>query len=450
MAGTGDEFGGTVALRGGLVSFAGDPFLVAPKAALRYEPDALVWCENGRIRAAGSWSALASGLPPGVPVHEYPGHVLCAGFVDAHVHAVQMDVVGTCGADLLTWLAHTTYPAELAFADPAHASRVAARFVDELLKNGTTTAAVFGSVHPQSVEAVFTEAARVNLRVVAGKVWMDRNAPPELLDTPQSAYDDSRRLIARWHGKGRASYAITPRFAPTSSPEQLRAAGALWKEHPDLFVQTHLAESPREVAWVKELFPDRAHYVDVYDHFGLVGPRAVFAHGIHLGEPELARLHAAGAGIAHCPTSNLFLGSGAFDLFAARRADRPVAVGLGTDIGAGTSFSSLVTLGEAHKVARMHGRTLDAARALWLATAGGAAALGLADRVGNVAPGLDADVVVLDPRATPLLAARAAQAGSIEEILFLLLALGDDRAVRATYAAGTRVHERAPGAGAAS
>jgi len=222
-------FGGTVALRGGLVSFGGDPFLVAPAQALRYEPDALVWCENGRIKALGAWSALAPGLPAAVPVHEYPGHVLCAGFVDAHVHAVQMDVIGTCGADLLTWLEHTTYPAELAFADPAHASRVAKRFVDELLRNGTTTAAVFGSVHPQSVDAVFAEAARVNLRVVAGKVWMDRNAPAALLDTPQSAYDDSQRLIARWHGKGRASYAITPRFAPTSSDEQLRAAGALWK-----------------------------------------------------------------------------------------------------------------------------------------------------------------------------------------------------------------------------
>jgi len=435
-------FGGTVALRGGLVSFGGDPFLVAPAQALRYEPDALVWCENGRLKALGAWSALAPGLPAAVPVHEYPGHVLCAGFVDAHVHAVQMDVIGTCGADLLTWLEHTTYPAELAFADPAHASRVAKRFVDELLRNGTTTAAVFGSVHPQSVDAVFAEAARVNLRVVAGKVWMDRNAPAALLDTPQSAYDDSQRLIARWHGKGRASYAITPRFAPTSSDEQLRAAGALWKEQPDLHVQTHLAESPREVAWVKELFPGRAHYVDVYDHFGLVGPRAVFAHGIHLGESELARLSAAGAGIAHCPTSNLFLGSGAFDVFGARRADRPVALGLGTDIGAGTSFSPLVTLGEAHNVARMHGRTLDAARALWLATAGGAAALGLSDRVGHVAPGLDADLVVLDPRATPLLAARTGQAASIEEILFLLMTLGDDRAVRATYAAGTRVHER--------
>jgi guanine deaminase len=441
MAETTQGNAGTVALRGGLVRLAGDPFLDAA-LALEYVPDALVLCREGRIAEVGQWAALAPALPDDVPVHAYPDDLLCAGFVDAHVHSVQTDIVGTCGRDLLDWLEHTTYPAERAFADPAHAARVAARFVDELVRNGTTTAAVFGSVHPQSIDALFEAGAKKNLALVAGKVWMDRNAPAELLDTAQSAYEDSKRLIARWHGKGRARYAITPRFAPTSSPEQLRAAGALWKEHPEVHVQTHVAESAREVAWVKELYPTAAHYVDVYDGFGLIGPRAVLAHGIHLGEPELARLHAAGAGIAHCPTSNLFLGSGAFDVFAARRADRPVHVGLGTDIGAGTSFSALGTLGEAHKTARMHGQTLDAARALWLATTGGARALGLADRVGDLAAGLEADVVVLDPRATPLLAARTAQAASIEDIVFLLMTLGDDRAVRATYAAGVRVHER--------
>ncbi len=443
------EPAGSLALRGELVSFRDDPFLVAPDQALVHETDGLVLCADGRIVAAGSYADLASRVPSGTPVHDHTGRILSAGFVDAHVHSVQLGIIGSCGNNLLDWLDRTTYPAEAAFADPAHAARMARLFCDELVRNGTTTACVFGSVHPASVDALFEEAEHRRLGMIAGKVWMDRNAPAALLDTAQSAYDDSRALIARWHGRGRARYAITPRFAPTSSEAQLRAAGALWKEHPDVHVQTHVAESAREVEWVRELFPGRANYLDVYDHYGLLGPRAILAHGIHLAEEELARCHAVGAGIAHCPTSNLFLGSGGFDVFRARRADRPVAVGLGTDVGAGTSFSLLQTLGEAHKVARMFGHTLDAVRGLWLATRGGARALGMDDQVGRLEPGLAADVVVLDPRATPLLAARTSRAGSIEEVLFLLMTLGDDRAVHATYAAGARVHSR-DGAGAAA
>jgi len=448
-----DASGGTVtdttsgppaplALRGELVWLRDDPFLVAPGRALVHERDGLVLCAEGRIVAAGPYADLAPGIPPGTPVHDHRGRILCPGFVDAHVHSVQTGIIGSCGNNLLDWLDRTTYPAEAAFADPAHAARMARTFCDELVRNGTTTACVFGSVHPQSVDALFAEAAPRGLGIIAGKVWMDRNAPPALCDTAQSAYDDSKALIARWHGKGRARYAITPRFAPTSSEEQLRAAGALWKEHPEVHVQTHVAESAREVEWVRSLFPGRKNYLDVYDHHGLLGPRAVLAHGIHLGEDELARCAASGAALAHCPTSNLFLGSGAFDLFGARRSDRLIAVGLGTDVGAGTSFSLLQTLGEAHKVARMRGHTLDAVHGLWLATRGGAQALGLDDRIGRLAAGLDADVVVLDPRATPLLAARTAEAGAIEEVLFLLMTLGDDRAIHTTYAAGAAVHAR--------
>jgi guanine deaminase len=280
------------------------------------------------------------------------------------------------------------------------------------------------------------------VRVIAGKTWMDRNAPDALLDTAQSAYDDSKALYARWHGKGRAGYAITPRFAPTSSEAQLDAAGALLKEHPDAWVQTHISENAKEVRWVHELFPDRKDYLDVYGHHGLLGKRTLLAHGVHMNHAEFARCAQSGAALAHCPTSNLFLGSGLLDLAGA--LDAGVRVGLGTDIGAGTSFSLLRTLDEASKVANLRGAPLDPATGFWLATRGGANALDLDDRIGALEPGLEADLVVLDPRATPLLELRTKRADSIEDVLFALMTLGDDRAVRATYVAGALAHERRP------
>jgi guanine deaminase len=289
---------------------------------------------------------------------------------------------------------------------------------------------------------LFVEAAKRNLRLAAGKVLMDRNAPERLLDTAQSGYDESKALISRWHGRGRALYAITPRFAPTSSVAQLEAAGALWREHADVLVQTHISESVEEVAWVRQLFPERTHYLDVYEHFGLVGRRTVLAHAVHLTEPELVRCHETGAAIAHCPTSNLFLGSGLFRVHLAKDARRPVHVGLGSDVGAGTSFSTLATLNEAYKVARLHGDTLTALRGFYLATLGGARAMGLEQRIGSFAPGREADFVVLDPSATPLLELRTARAESIEDVLFALMMLGDDRAVAATYVAGALAHCR--------
>jgi guanine deaminase len=269
---------------------------------------------------------------------------------------------------------------------------------------------------------------------------MDRNGPPALIEAGRDAYNQSKRLIARWHGKGRALYAITPRFAGACSPAQLEMAGALWREHPDVFVHTHVSENLREIAWVSELFPERKNYLDVYDHYGLVGRRAVLAHGVHLTEPELCRCHEAGSAIAHCPTSNAFLGSGLFRVRAAKDAKRPVHVGIGTDIGAGTSFSLLATMGESYKVGQLCGAPIDSIEAFYLATLGGARALALDDKLGSLAAGREADIAVLDPNATPLLKFRNDRSRSVVETLAVLMTLGDDRAVRATYVAGKRVH----------
>jgi guanine deaminase len=330
----------------------------------------------------------------------------------------------------------------MAFEDPAHAAAMARIFCDELLRNGTTTALVFCAVYPQSVDALFAEAERRGMRIAAGKVLMDRNAPEKLRDTAQQGYDDSKALIARWHGRSRCIYAITPRFAGTSTPEQLEAAGALWREHPDVMVQTHIAENRREIEWTAELFPERKNYLDIYDHYGLIGRRAVLAHGVHLSEDELCRCHQSGAALSHCPTSNMFLGSGLFRIAAAKDARRPVQVGLGTDIGGGTSFSLLATMGAAYEIAQLNGRALSAVEAFYLATLGGARAMGLEDRIGSIAPGKEADLVVLDPQATPLLALRSTRAESIEDLLFALMTLGDDRAVRATSVAGAPAYLR--------
>jgi guanine deaminase len=430
-------------VRGALVHFRADPFLTDPHDALVHEPDGVVVCRDGKIVASGPAETVLARLGEPVEVRRYPGCLISPGFVDTHVHYVQTGMIGACGKPLLDWLNDHTFVEEQALADRAAADAMAETFVRELLRNGTTTALVFCAVYPQSVDALFEAAGRRNLRIAAGKVLMDRNAPAALLDTAQSGYDDSKALIERWHGRGRSLYAITPRFAGTSSPAQLEAAAALWREHPGVLMQTHVSENLEEIAWIASLFPDRRDYFDVYAHHGLAGPGAVFAHGVHLSEREFGCVHETGSALSHCPTSNLFLGSGLFRLHEARRADRPVKVGMGTDIGAGTSFSMLQTLNEAYKVAQLTGHPLGAVKALWLATAGGAGAMGLEDRIGSLQPGMEADFVVLDPAATPLLAYRSARAASLEELLSVLMILGDDRAVRATYAAGVAVHERA-------
>ena len=430
------------ALRGRAFTFHDDPFLKDPEACVTWLDDALVVIEEGRITAFGPHSEIAPSLPAGAVMVSYGQGIIAPGLIDTHVHFPQLQMIGAYGAQLLEWLETYTFVAEQQFADKVHAEKVAALFLRELLRAGTTTAMVYCTVHPQSVEAFFAESARFNTRMIAGKVLMDRNAPAALLDTAQRGYDESTALIARWHGVGRQHYCVTPRFAPTSTEAQLDAAGALLAEHAALFLQTHICENPSEVEWVRELFPERSSYLDVYAHAGLVRERAMFGHAIHFHEHDFCTCHQTGAAIAHCPTSNLFLGSGLFRLYDALDPKRPVRVGLGTDVGAGTSLSQLQTLNEAYKVAALSGRKLDARRAFYLATLGSARALCLDDRIGRLAAGLDADVIVLDPSATPLLDFRSGYCNSFEELLFVLMTLGDDRAIRATWIAGEPVYDR--------
>jgi guanine deaminase len=435
--------GSVNALRGTLIFCRDDPFFTDAQHAFAHEHDGLVICKDGLIAAVGSYAALKAELPGSAVVADYSGCLIAPGFVDTHVHYVQTGIIGAQGRQLIGWLNDYAFVAEQEFAENAVARDTARVFCEELLRNGTTTALVFCSVHAGSVEALFAEAEARNLRLIAGKVLMDRNAPAALTDTARSGYDESKALIEKWHGRGRCLYAITPRFAATSTPEQLELAGALWREHPGAFVHTHIAENEAEIAWVKQLFPQRRDYLDVYDHYRLIGSRAILAHGVHFGEHDFERCHATGTALAHCPTSNTFLGSGMFPLRLARDARRPVEVGLGTDIGGGTSFSLLATMNEAYKVAQLRGAPIDAVEAFFLATLGGARALALDERIGTLAPGREADIVVLDPNATPLLAFRNRRSRSIAETLAFLITLGDDRAVRATYLAGRLAYDGA-------
>lgn len=431
------------ALRGTLASFTGDPFLGDPSVFL-LESDGLIVCRGGLIETTGPYATLKDRLPPGTRVTDYSGCILSPGFIDTHVHYVQTGMIASPGKQLLQWVEDYIYPAEEAFASEDHARAVAAFFCDRLLANGTTTACVYCAVYPQSVDALFEEAARRNMRLAAGKCMMDRNVPDALRDTAQSGYDQSKALIEAWHGKGRLLYAITPRWAGSSTPAQLEAAAALWREHPELNVQTHIAENRDEVKFIARLFPERKDFLDVYEHYGLVGRRSVLGHGVWFTDDEFARVHAREASIAHCPTSNLFLGSGLFRLRVAKDKSRPIHVGLGTDIGAGTSFSMLATLNETYKIAALNSAPIGALEGLYLATLGGARALGLEDKIGSLRAGNEADIVVLDPNATPILAFRDARSRSFEETLFALMTLGDDRAVRATYVAGKPAHMREP------
>ncbi|MBF7141447.1 MULTISPECIES: guanine deaminase [Pseudomonas] len=428
------------AYRASLLHSLGDPADLGIDASYQYISDGVLVVENGHIAAMGEAAVLLPTLGADTPVEHFENALITPGFVDTHIHLPQTGMIGAYGEQLLDWLNTYTFPCERQFADKAHADDVAARFVAELLRNGTTTALVFGSVHPESVDALFEACERHNLRMIAGKVMMDRNAPDYLTDTAQTGYEQSKALIERWHGKGRLQYAVTPRFAPTSTPEQLTAAGRLLAEHEGVYLHTHLSENQQEIEWVKALFPEQDGYLDVYDHYGLLGERSVFAHGVHLCEDECARLAQTGSALAFCPTSNLFLGSGLFNLPMAERHN--VKVGLGTDVGAGTSFSILQTLNEAYKVMQLQGARLHPFKSLYLATLGGARALSLGDRVGRLAPGYEADFLVLDLKATPLLSYRLAQCRDIAETLFVLMTLGDDRVVQHTFAAGHRVHSR--------
>lgn len=428
----------THAVRGTLVYFRDDPFKVGTAAALVHHSDGLLVLQNDRILACGDAAELIAQLAPGVPIENYRDSLILPGFIDAHLHYVQAQIIGSWGCQLLDWLQRYSFVAEQRFSDSLHAARIAAHFCDELLRNGTTTAASFCAVYPQSVDALFEAATQRGMRMIAGKVMMDRNAPAALCDTAQSSYDESEALLRKWHKRGRMAYAITPRYAGSSTPAQLELAGALWREYPDAHVQSHIAENLEEVAWMRKLYPERRDYADIYDHYGLLGPRAMYAHGIHLSARELQRFSETGAAIAHCPSSNLFLGSGLFQLQANKRSEPTLAIALGSDIGAGTSCSMLHTMRDAYHVAQLNGQPVDAAQTYYLATLGAARALHLEKQIGSLRPGLEADFIVLDPRATPALALRMEICRDIEEVLFALMIQGDDRAVRATYIAGKR------------
>jgi guanine deaminase len=427
----------TTAIRGPALTFTGDPFAAGVEATMRHESDAIIGMAGGKITHFGPADAVRAQLPPGTHIEEYGRDALILpGFIDCHVHYPQTQIIGAGGEQLLDWLNKYTFVAEQEFAGVDHARLVAGLFLDECLRNGTTTVATFCTVHAHSVDAFFEAAAARGMRTIAGKCLMDRNAPVKLLDSAQRGYDESKMLIKRWHGKGRASYAITPRFAPSSTPEQMESAGVLWKEHPGTYLQSHVSENRDEVELAHRVYPNRDGYLDIYDHYGQLGPRAIYGHGIWLTEAELHRMHETGTALAHCPTSNMFLGSGLFDLRKAKQHDRPVRVGLATDVGAGTSLSMLKTMSAAYQVAQLGGARLSAAHAFYLATRGAAHALYLEDKIGSIAAGMEADLTVLNLKSTPLIEFRMKQVNSLEEALFVQVTMGDERAVGARYVAG--------------
>jgi guanine deaminase len=415
---------------GQTLSFAGDPFPDGPSAA-RHDRHGAVLVEGGRIAAVGPADRLRA-THPSARVTDYGAALISAGFIDAHVHYPQTAIIASWGKRLIDWLNTYTFPEEMRFADRAYAAEIAERYLDLVQACGTTTVCTYATIHPASVDAIFTAGQARGLRLYAGKTCMDRNAPAGLRDTAQSAYDDSKALLERWHRVDRMSYVITPRFAPTSTPEQLAALGALWREHPDCLMQTHLSEQPDECAWVTELFPQSRDYLDTYEAQGLLREGAVYGHAIHLTDRERARLEEAGASLVHCPTSNTFIGSGLFDMGLATR----LRVGLATDTGGGSSFSMLRTMAAAYEVAQLRGQALHPAQLWWLATQGSARALQAEDRIGNLAPGMEADLVVIDLASTAAIEQATRRAGDIWEAIFPTIMMGDDRAVRAVWAGG--------------
>ena len=429
--------------RASFLDVIADPFYREESECIRYFADGLLVVANGKVQEIGNYADLRIRYAD-IPIINYSDRLIVSGFIDTHIHFPQTEMIAAYGEQLLEWLSTYTFPTEGKFSDRNYAQKISSIFLDELLRNGTTTALVFAAVFPQSVDAFFEEAQRRNLRMIAGKVMMDRNAPDFLTDTAESSYAETKQLIEKWHKCDRLLYAVTPRFAITSTSEQLSNAGKLLAEFPDVYLHTHLSENIKEVETVAELFPDSEGYLDVYDRAGLVGERSVFAHGVQLTDAEFAKLSNAKAAIAFCPTSNLFLGSGLFKLEKAKSIETPVKVGLGTDVGAGTSFSILRTASAAYQVAQLRSQKLSAFQSLFLATLGGARALCLEDKLGNLEVGKEADFVVLNLRSTtimelrnqPFNASNPLTLAEISDQLFATLIMGDDRAIAATYIMG--------------
>lgn len=428
------------ALRGRLLWFVADPHDLG-EAAHRYVADGVLVIQGGVIRTVGAAEDVLPTLPVGTEIIDHRPHLIMPGFIDAHLHMPQTQVIASYGAQLMDWLNRYTFVEEQRLAQQGHPEKLATFLLDELLANGTTTAVIYCSVHPQSAEALFAESERRNTRMIAGKVMMDRNAPEALTDTAESSYADSKALIERWHGKGRQLYAVTPRFVVTSTPEQMEAAGRLAAEHPDCHVQTHINENRAEIALANELYPEPGDYAGIYQHYGLLGPKSLLGHCIHMTDREWRRFAETCTVAVFCPTSNLFLGSGLFDWARARAEGVPVAVA--TDIGGGTSYSMLRTMSEAYKVLQLQGQSLSAFAALHAITLGNAKALKLDHLIGSLEPGHEADIVVLDAGAQRAMAHRLETARDLAEELFVLVTLGDERNVVGTYVMGERV-ERPP------
>lgn len=418
---------------GQILGFRSDPFHSDIDEATLYERRGGVLVENGRISATGTADSLLR-QHPAATVTDMGNALVTAGFVDAHAHYPQTAIIASWGKRLFDWLETYTFPEEGRFCEADYAARIAERYFDLTLANGTTTVCSYCTVHPESVDAFFTAARNRGVRAFGGKTCMDRNAPDALLDTAKSAYDDSLALLEKWHGSGRLGYALTPRFSPTSTPEQLEALGALWAKHPDCLMQTHLSEQTDEIKWVCELFPEARDYLDTYEAHGLVGRSGVYGHAIHLTSRERDRLREAEAGLVHCPTSNTFIGSGLFDM--AGLVSSGHRVGLATDTGGGSSFSMLRTMAAAYEIGQLNGCALHPAELYWLATAGSARILRIEDLVGNLSPGLEADLIALDLESTPAISQRTARADSIWEALFPTIVMGDDRAVVKVWIAG--------------
>jgi guanine deaminase len=426
----------TLLIRGRTLSFHRWPDSTDEHAAYHYEEDGALLVSDGRIVATGAYADVAAGAGPGVKTIDHRPHLVLPGFIDCHVHMPQMQIIASYGAELLDWLNTYTFPEEMKFRNAQHGRRIARLFLDEMVRQGTTSVVAYCSVHKESAEAFFAESHDRDMLNIAGKVMMDRNAPEGVLDTPQSGYDDTKALIAEWHGRGRQHYAITPRFAITSSPEQMEMAQALMREHPDLHMQTHLSENHAEMAFTQELYPWSTDYTDVYERYGLLGNRSLFGHCIHLSDREADALSASGSVAVFCPTSNLFLGSGLFDYQRFRRREKPLRIAAATDVGGGTNYSMLRTMDEGYKVIALNGEKLNPFASFWQMTRGNAEALSLADRIGTLEPGTDADIVVLNARATPAMRLRMETVGSLAEELFLLQTLGDDRSIVEVYVAG--------------
>lgn len=425
-------------IRGRTLTFLREPQGADDHASYAYHEDGAVLVRDGKIVATGAYDAVGKQAGSDVETVDHRPHLILPGFIDAHLHYPQMQVIASYGAELLDWLSTYTFPEESKFRDAQHGRRIARLFLDEVIRHGTTTVAAYCSVHRSSAEAFFEESHARNMLNIAGKVMMDRNAPEAVLDTPQSSYDDTKALIAQWHGKGRQLYAITPRFAITSTPAQMEMAQALAVEHPDCHIQTHLSENHAEIRWTEELYPDAIDYTDVYARYGLLGRKTLLGHCIHLSEREADAMSNAGSVAVFCPTSNLFLGSGLFDYQRYRKRPKPLHVATATDVGGGTNYSMLRTMDEAYKVIALQGEKLNPLQSFWQLTRGNAEALSIADRAGTLEVGTDADIVVLDSAATPAMALRMETVKSLSEELFLLQTLGDDRAVREVYVAGRK------------